>query len=187
MLVFVIDLLKDKLPKEYHYHNYEHARYIVDKAVEIGLHENCTADELETLKVAALWHDVGYINTYEGHEEEGCNLVKKYLPQFGYSDTDIGTICGMIMSTKIPQSPHNKLEEILADADLEYLGTAEADQMADQFYRELKSRNPALTVQEWNKIQISFISKHKYFTNYCIATREPMKQAYLKRLLANEQ
>jgi uncharacterized protein len=183
MLAFVMDLLKEKLPKEYYYHNYLHAEYILDKAVEIGMHENCTPEELEVLKVAALWHDVGYMNAYEGHEVEGCRLVKKYFPQFGYSEGDMQKVCDMIMSTKIPQSPHNKLEQILADADLEYLGTADAEMMADQFYLELKSRNPALTKEEWNNIQISFIQKHHYFTQYCITTREPMKQAYMKRLL----
>ncbi len=186
MLAFVMDLLKEKLPKEYYYHNYLHAEYIVDKAVEIGMHENCTTDDIEALKVAAIWHDAGYMNTYEGHEMEGCNLVKQYLPQFGYSPEDMEIVCKMIMATKIPQFPHNKLEEILADADLEYLGTVDADLMADQFYGELKSRNPSLTKAEWNKIQISFISKHQYFTQYCIKTREPLKQAYLKRLLEKQ-
>ena len=36
----------------------------------------------------------------------------RYLPEYGYSTGQIDRICGMIMATQIPQTPHNKLEEI---------------------------------------------------------------------------
>lgn len=55
----------------------------------------------------------------------------------------------MIMATKIPQSPKNKLEEIIADADLEYLGTDEAAKKADDFFKELHHLHPSLTKEEW--------------------------------------
>ena len=176
-------LLKSKVPKEYRYHNYHHTEYIIEKVFEIGKEEGCNEDELRLLSLAALWHDVGYINTYTGHEEEGCKMVRKYFPAFGVEGPDIEKVCGMIMATRVPQQPHNKLEEIIADADLEYLGTSNAEKLAQNLYDELKFRYPDLSFDEWIRTQVSFIGNHHYFTTYCIQYREPLKQRYLAELM----
>jgi len=62
---FVLDLLRNNLPENYYYHNSAHTIYVGEKAHEIGLHQQCTVQELELLSVAALWHDTGYIKTYK--------------------------------------------------------------------------------------------------------------------------
>ncbi len=183
MKEFVINLLKSKIPPTYFYHNYEHSLYVMQKAEEIGRHEKCSKKEMELLSTAALWHDTGYINIYKGHEEESCLLARKYLPGFGYAAADINSICGMIMATKIPQSPQNKLEEIIADADLAYLGTGLAKNLAHKMFKELNALNPMVTKETWNKTEIDFISAHHYFTGYCKTNKEHIKQTYLKSLL----
>jgi uncharacterized protein len=180
---FVIDMLKEKLPANYYYHNYVHTLYVREKAIEIGTHEACTKYEIELLKVAALWHDTGYIHTYKDHEEESCLLAKKYLPSYGYSDGEITVINGMIMATKILQTPTNKLEEILADADLEYLGTDAATEIAHLLFKGLQSLNPSLTADAYNTLQINFLNSHHYFTNYCKINKDPLRNAYHKKLL----
>ena len=183
---FVINLLKNKIPATYYYHNYEHTLYVIDKVIEIGEQENCSAKELELLSIAALWHDTGYINTYKGHEEESCTLARQYLPGYEYTTDDINTICDLIMATKIPQSSQNKLEEIIADADLEYLSTNNAVVLAHNLFKELNALDPLLTEQDWNKTEINFLTAHRYFTGYCKANKEHIKQAYLKSLITNK-
>jgi len=179
---FVIGLLKNNLPENYLYHNPEHTLYVIEKALEIGRSEKCTEDELEFLKVAALWHDTGYTKAYTNHEEQSCILARHYLPEYGYSGDYINRICEMIMVTKIPQLPQNKLEEILADADLEYLGTAEFEIKSENLFKELQSVKLAYTEAEWDKAQISFISQHHYFTPYCQGNKEPIKRKHLLKL-----
>ncbi len=183
MKEFVINLLKDNLPNVYYYHNYEHTLYVLEKAREIGNYEGCSEKELNLLSTAALWHDTGYIKTYGNHEEESCTLARQYLPGYGFLTSDIETICGMIMATKIPQSPKNKLEEILADADLEYLGSDTFGIKAESLFREYQNIKPGLTEADWNKAQISFLQKHHYFTRFCKLNREQKKQIYLNQLL----
>lgn len=183
MKAFVTDLLNDNLPVGYYYHNCDHTLYVQEKAIQIGRHEGCSEKEIELLSAAALWHDTGYITTYNGHEEASCVLAKKYLPEYNYTDNEIHIICGMIMATKVPQQPHNKLEEIIADADLEYLGTIGAAEKAALLYKELQSLTPSLTEAAWHKMQIAFIQTHHYFTRYCKINKEPVQQAYLKELL----
>ena len=179
---FVITLLKNKLPASYYYHNAAHALYVMRTAIEIGQHESCTEKEIQLLSTAALWHDTGCIVTYVGHEAAGCVLTRQYLPDYGYSDSDINTICGMIMATRIPQTPQNKLEDIIADADLEYLGTKNAVIQAASLFRELRSLDPTLSEYEWDQRQINFLQKHRYFTRFCKQNREPGKLAYLNEL-----
>lgn len=181
---FVTALLKDNIPLCYYYHNYEHTLYVHEKVIQIGRHEGCNEKEIELLSVAALWHDTGYINTYANHEQAGCVLAKKHLPEFGFSEEDIAIITGMIMATKVPQLPKNKLEEIIADADLEYLGTTSAAEKAADLFKELQSLIPSLNKAAWDKMQINFLQTHHYFTAYCKEKKEPLKQAYLKELIA---
>src|SRR5215831_14993029 len=145
MRTFVADLLKGKIPSFYYYHNYEHTLYVADKAIEIGNGESCTPREIELVYAAALWHDTGYINGHDDHESESIRLARQYLPTYGYSVDEINRICGMIMATKVPQAPKNKLEEVVADADLEYLGTDDAAHKAELFFKELKHLDPSLT------------------------------------------
>jgi uncharacterized protein len=183
MMQRVTQLLNSNLPDNYYYHNYEHTLYMVDKAMEIGVQEGCSVREIYLLAAGASWHDTGYIKTYKGHEEESVELCGLYLCAFGYAWEELEVVQGMIMATKMPQSPKTKLEEIIADADLEYLGTVDAAAKSDLLYRELQSINPLLTREEWNKEQISFLQQHSYFTQYCRENKEPLKQDYLNKLL----
>jgi HD superfamily phosphodiesterase len=186
MTHFVISLLQEKLPSLYTYHSYHHTLYVLDKVAEIGMHENCTNEEIVLLKAGALWHDTGFISVYLGHEEAGCDLAKLHMPNFEFSVTAIDIICSLIRATKIPQQPKTRLEAIIADADLEYLGSTKAKEIAETLFIELQTLNPQLTRGEWNKQQIAFLQNHQYFTNYCKALKEPVKQAYLKMLLAEK-
>ncbi|MCC7028178.1 MAG: HD domain-containing protein [Saprospiraceae bacterium] len=183
MIEFVKQLLLDKLPVNYYYHNFAHAQYVLKKVTEIGRQENCSKKDLSLLKTAALWHDVGFINKNIGHEEEGCLFVKKYLPDFGYSNSEIEIICGLIVATKIPQSPKTKLEQIIADADLAYLGFRGAHSKAKLLFKEMQCLNPTLSEEEFIDIQISFLQNHNYFTAYCQNKTTLGKLEYLKSLM----
>ena len=179
---FVFDLLNNQLPDYCFYHNLEHTQYVMEKAIEIGQQEHCSQTETDLLTTAALWHDTGHIHKYAGHEEESCLLARQYLPQFGYDESEIELVCGMIMATKTPQTPLNRLEEIVADADLEYLGTDSVAEKSNLLFREIQALDPAMTRNDWLNTQISFIQKHHYFTPFCITHKQPMKAVYLDRL-----
>ena len=179
---FVIELLNKHLPPHYFYHNTAHTIYVYEQARALAGLEQCTELETDLIGAAALMHDSGFINNYNNHEEERCHLAKKYLPDFGYTENQINIICHMIMATKIPQSPITLAEKILADADLEYLGTELAATFANNLFRELNQINPSITEAVWNRRQIEFIGGHQYFTSTCRRTREAAKQQYLKLL-----
>jgi uncharacterized protein len=183
MKAFVVNLLHTRLPDHFCYHNIDHTLYVADAAVKIGREEGCTAQELVLLNTAALWHDSGCIISYINHEREGCKMVREHLPGYGFSANDIHLICGMIMATKIPQSPQTKLEKIIADADLEYLGTEDVAAKAHLLFKELQHSNAALTEEKWNSTQIKFLLQHHYFTSFCRQYRETNKLRYMEQLM----
>lgn len=179
---FLIELLQTKLPRNYCYHNIAHTLDVVSWVLLISKQEECSEMETHLLKTAAFWHDSGYIIKYSDHEIESCKLSQKYLPNFGYTSNEIIQIEGMIMATRLPQSPTNRLEEILADADVAYLATNEAEKKSTELFLELKSIEPSLGRKDWNKMQIDFLESHHYFSQYGINKLEPAKQLYLKKL-----
>ena len=134
------------------------------------------------LKVAVLYHDSGFTKTYRNHEEVGCDMAKADLPSFGFTPAEIEIICGMIWATKIPQNPKNKLEYIIADADLEYLGTDDFERIGRTLFEEIKIYLGVESERQWNIIQVGFLKGHSYHTNFCKKHREAEKQKNLKEI-----
>ncbi len=174
--------LEKNLPAYLTYHDFNHTRLVLEKAILIGKMEKITDYELFLLKIAAIFHDTGFTVSTENHEAESCKIAQRELTDLGFAKTEIDKICGMIMATRIPQEPNTHLEEILADADLEYLGTDDFEAISQKLYLEFKHFRPELTIQQWNDIQISFFTKHHYHTEYCRKNREPLKLINLTKL-----
>lgn len=173
---FVISELENKLAKNLTYHNVSHTKNVIDNAIFIGEKEQISAHELTLLKSAALLHDVGFLENHLNHESLGCDFAKKHLPDFEYSAQEIDAICKMIMATKLPQTPKNRLSEILCDADLFYIGNNEYEIYADKLFSEFKHNEVLITQEVWHKRQIDFLNSHHFFTKTAAEEREAKKQ-----------
>ena len=119
---FVLKKLKEELSKDLIYHSVEHTLDVINAAKRLGEMEGLQDEQICLVKTAALFHDIGFIKVYDGHEEVSMQIAGEVLPDFGYSQEDIEIIINLIRATKIPQKPQNHLEEILADSDLDYIG-----------------------------------------------------------------
>lgn len=182
----VIDRLDSELPEFLTYHSVAHTKYVVDRSEYIARKEGLSEEDIFKIKVAAVYHDVGFVKSNLEHEIIGCNIARKELPSFGFNENEIEEICGMIMATRIPQRPHNIREMVLADADLEYLSTKNFKAVGDRLYQELLHYNPNLSRQDWNEIQISFMDRHHYHTPYCRHYKEFRKRRNLELLKREE-
>ena len=179
-----INKLKKGLSSELYYHHIAHTLDIFESAVRLAGWEGIEGRQLTLVKVAALLHDVGFINAYKGHEEEGCAEARRCLPSEGFTEDEIESICGMIMATQLPQSPKTQLEMILCDADLDYLGRDDYDEIAPRLFKEIVARDASFTEEAWLDMQISFLSSHTYFTESALERRQAGKEAKLKELIA---
>lgn len=180
----VVKTLETKLPEHLSYHSTAHTLYVLDKAIFIAGKEGVKGRNLLLIKIAALYHDIGFIYGPEEHEARSCEYARKDLKNGMLKKTEIDKVCGMIMATKIPQEPKTHLERILADADLEYLGTTRFKLIGDLLFKELRHSNQKFSLKDWNKIQVKFMTMHTYHTSYCQRYREKYKSKHLANLIS---
>jgi hypothetical protein len=88
----------------------------------------------------------------------------------------------LIYATIIPHNPKNKLEEIICDADLDYLGRDDFHDIADSLRRELRESGKINSDRLWDEIQVKFLTAHKYFTESAKRLREAKKQKHLEEI-----
>jgi predicted metal-dependent HD superfamily phosphohydrolase len=179
---FILDKLKRDLPSNLFYHGYHHTLDVYHATKRLAELEQVRGSDLALLKTAALYHDSGFTTRYKNHEEAGCDIARDTLPAFGYNEKQIERICGMIMATKLPQTPTNHLEQILADADLDYLGRPDFYPIAQTLYEEFLAYGIIKDEQEWNRLQLRFFENHTYFTNTAQHLRDAQKKARLEEI-----
>jgi hypothetical protein len=178
----ILDKLEKELPPSLFYHNIKHTVDVVTQVELIGLGESVTDEELLLLKTAALFHDAGHTISYDNHEYFGCLVAREMLTEYCYTTAQIDTICDLIMSTKLPPKPANKLERIMCDADLDYLGRSDMIPVSNLLFMELKERSKIKSMKDWNSLQVKFISGHQYFTETARKLREVNKQLQIERI-----
>lgn len=176
----ILQKLKEHLPEHLSYHSVMHVKDVIKAVEEIAVAENVGEEDLILLKTAALFHDTGFLYGAKDHEQKSCEIAQEYLPNYGYSQPQIDKIKGMIMATKIPQSPNNKLEEILADADLDYLGRDDFFKIGDKLFDELTMFGIVNSERDWNLLQEKFLESHHFFTKTAINNRNQKKQENLE-------
>lgn len=178
----VLKKLKTELPAGLHYHSVEHTMDVKEAAERLAKMENVNGHDLELLKTAALFHDLGFIQTYDGHEKVSAAFAQEILPDFGYSPEDIQQIEGMILATEIPQSPVSHLEKILADADLDYIGRDDLFLIGQRLQYEWKLRGKISTIRDWHETQLKFLQNHSFFTESAKKLRKSKKQENIKEI-----
>ncbi|TMI69395.1 MAG: DUF2179 domain-containing protein [Bacteroidetes bacterium] len=179
---FLIGKLETGLPSYLTYHDVQHTKNVIKAAEYLAEAENISGNDLVLLKTAALFHDAGFLQSHQDHEELSCRIARKHLPDYRYSHDQIERICGMIMATKLPQTALDHLSGALCDADLFYLGTDDYNAEAAKLFREFKKLEVVKTQTEWQLKQAEFLSFHHYFTQTAITEREEGKQANLNKL-----
>ncbi|HTS45297.1 MAG TPA: YitT family protein [Puia sp.] len=184
---FILEKLKKDLPKFLSYHNVQHTLDVVEYCEELAANENISGDELTLLCTAALLHDSGFVEVYKGHEEISCGIAKTYLLQFDYTQDQITRIKEMIMATRIPQKPKDRLAEILCDADLYYLGTKDYPINAESLYQELHNSGQVKNREEWLHQQIKFLHTHHYYTQAAHKKLSAIQHQNLLALQAQSQ
>ena len=181
---FIIDKLSRELSPKLTYHGLHHTLDVLYVTEDLCRYENIPPYETMILRTAALFHDAGFTINNKEHEKLGCEMAREVLPKYNYLDADIDQICRMIMATKIPQSPKNKLEAVICDADLDYLGRDDFYSIGSTLFQEFKTFEVVETEMDWNRLQINFLEKHSFFTPTNSSRRTPKKRQYINELKA---
>ena len=175
----ILSRLEKELDPRLGYHNLSHTLDVLKQSERIARQEGINdSHDLLLLKTAAIFHDSGFLFVYKGHEEKGCEIASEDLKNV-FSEPDIKKICGMIMATRIPQSPNTLLEQIICDADLDYLGRKDFEPISNHLYKEFITFKIIPDNCVWDHIQIRFFESHHYFTKTTIEARNDIKMKHL--------
>jgi len=111
-------------------------------------------------------------------------MAEDILPKYGYTPEQIEQVKELIYATIIPHQPKNKLEKIICDADLDYLGRDDFYEISDSLRRELRDHGKINSDRLWDEIQVKFLTQHKYFTKSAIKMRTAKKEEHLQAIKA---
>lgn len=184
---YIIERLVNELPRDLYYHGPHHTFDVVKSIYALGEAEKLKNEDFYLLLTAAYFHDAGYLYKYESNEKIAVKMIYDVLPPLGYSESQIKIIEGIILATSHDIEPVTHLEKIMCDADHDYLGRKDYHQIAVQLRKELSVYEREFDDKEWMEMQIHYLeSKHRFYTNTALLTREPIKRArvdFLKKSL----
>jgi predicted metal-dependent HD superfamily phosphohydrolase len=164
---FVKDHFAQNVDSRYTFHSFAHTRRTVKNAILLGENSSISASDLEIVNIAALFHDCGIAEMYEGHEDKSMEIAKQFLEGQNYPAENIEKVIGCINSTKPENNSENLLEKILHDANLIHLGKKNYFKRNKELLKEWKNvLSKSVSNDEWIRINIKFISENDFETDY---------------------
>lgn len=176
----VISMIKEKLPQGIYYHTENHALNIMNAVEFLGFGEEIYTEDILLLKTAALLHDIGFVEQYDDNEEIGVSYCKKLLPNYGFRPEQIAKVSELIRATKMDHKPKSLLEEIMKDADLDYLGRDDFRDISNKLMKEYLEHNIVKTEKEFLEKQVTFLKSHMFLTDTAKTTRIKKKKENIK-------
>ena len=181
--VFITRLLLNETPEGYTFHTLDHTLDVVKNADLIGAKENLTEDEMNILRIAAWFHDSGYLKKYNGHEAESVKMAEKFLEIHEIDKKMQEIVAESIMATTYPQNPQSRIAKVLCDADFMHLGMDNYFEQAEKLRDEQKTAGiHKFKKNEFDLKSIQLFERHNWHTTYCQNHLNKAKQKNLEIL-----
>jgi len=177
----IIEQLKEKLPNYLSYHSMDHIIDVANVCNDYIEYYDIPEEMAKLMRIAAICHDYGYIESSLDHEERSIVAIKPFLTPI-LTSKEVEIVNGMIRATKVPQEPKTFYEEILADADLDYLGRKDYDEISAKLFNEYLHFDIVSNKIEWLDLQIWFLENHKFHTDFAKKNRQKLKFENIKEL-----
>ncbi len=185
---FVFELFKHKLPDNLVYHTFSHSQSVAATAKKLAKQMQLSDESIEIVTVAAWLHDVGYTEIYKGHEEVSVSIAADFLHTRSYPEDRIEMVLGCILATKIPQTPNNILEEIVADADLSGLGKKSFFEQNELIRIEWeRSQDRFYSDGQWLVLNLDLLTRHRFFTRAAQELFEEQQSINLRKQYKKQQ
>jgi CheY-like chemotaxis protein/class 3 adenylate cyclase/predicted metal-dependent HD superfamily phosphohydrolase len=186
---YAVSRLEQELSPDFRYHTVWHTRdEVMPGARRLAQMSGLTEEETRLAELGAAYHDLGFVVEPRDHERAGANTAAQVLPGFGFSSEQVAQVQGIILATRLPQSPRTPLEDVVVDADLDSLGRSDFPARSAALLAESRLFGSRYTDEEWNTRQLRFMLNHSYFTEAARELRNAGKQeniAWLQGELAS--
>lgn len=190
----ILNRLKSMLPEEVVYHDIHHTANVEKAAIRFAKLEGLSEYEIMLLRTAVYYHDSGFLVSYHDNEQYAIKMAKNLLPYFGFDEKEVEIITDIIESTNGVKKPTTLLQQIMCDADHDYLGRADYYHVAKKLRSEMENYEIFMSDLEWIDFQLNYLDgKHQFFTETAKNIRLGGKKARIlelkqarKELLKNE-
>jgi predicted metal-dependent HD superfamily phosphohydrolase len=176
----ILEDLSQSLPDYLSYHCIGHTLDVANVCDDYINYYMIPERAANLIRIAAVAHDFGYIYGPKDHEERSILEIRPKLS--AYSEKEILVIEGLIRATKVPQKPVSLYEQILADADLDYLGREDYPELSEGLYREFLHFGVVQNESDWLDVQIRFLEGHHFHTDWAKRNRSENKLKVLQGL-----
>jgi predicted metal-dependent HD superfamily phosphohydrolase len=180
---YAVDCFKNTPMGLLSYHNRKHTETVAAYAKQLALHYQLNERDCFIVVAASWFHDLGYTIDRTNHEVNGADAAGKFLAGQDMPAVDIDAVKGCILATKMPQDPHNLLEEIVCDADLFHLGTNQFPDLNKMLRRENEEvSHEKIDKNTWRNKTIELLESHNYYTDYARMLLDSQKEKNLAEL-----
>ena len=182
---YAVEMLSSETNGSFLYHNLRHTQRVVNSAKKLIEGEKVTEDDGQKLLIAAWFHDLGYTQSINEHEEHSCTLAKQFLEQEAVDADFMDEVCDLIRATKKDYEPRNKLEEIIRDADSSHFAKKSFMATTELLREELSLLGVAqYSNDEWREENIRLLRvKHRFYTDYAKENWQKEKDKNVKKLV----
>ncbi len=182
---YVTDQFNDPIWEPFTYHDINHTIDVVNAAKVLGTSERLSAEEMEVLIVAAWFHDIGYKESYDQHEEASMRIAQEFLSTQNYHSDKIEQVKELIKSTKTDYHGERDsiLKQVIHDADHFSIGSVNFPEKSKLLRKEIEFKREAkLNGKEWRKIQKTYLAQTDFLTDQARENYAPIREENIKAL-----
>lgn len=186
---YVINHLNDHLDKSLVYHNLAHTLRVVEKTQELIEAAQINGEKATELLLAAWFHDTGFTEQIENHEEKSAEIATAFLKEHKAPEAIIDKVSSLILATKMEYEPQGEAQKIIRDADCSHIGSKSFTELTELLRKEWElTANKKLSEAEWLQENIDFMTnQHRFYSDVASANWDKQKGKNLAQLLKSQK
>ncbi|WP_139855840.1 Pycsar system effector family protein [Aequorivita sinensis] len=182
---FVSNLFETRLSTVNFYHNINHTRRVVEDISQLAEWEGCSEEETKILKLAAWFHDTGFVKVDKGHEEVSVKIAQEFLQSNKVSKDVIDLVTDLILVSIKDLKPKTNLQKLIKDADCSHVASESYFEISNLLRKENALKlNTSFTDLEWLEGNKEFFEWHKFYSDSAKLKWQPLKTLNLRELNA---
>lgn len=168
---------KDKLSPSYTYHNFNHTVRVVQATEKLIEKEPVSQTEKTALLLAAWFHDTGYTDGGEHHEQRSIGVLRDFAQNRSIDPETLSLASQLIAATEFSNEPKTKPEQIIRDADSAHFADPNYLALCELLREEWKLLgHKQYTDLEWALENRHILAQcHRYYSDYAKRKWQPLK------------
>jgi len=164
---FVKSRFDQYTPNNLVYHNIDHTIEVFTNVTFLSAKLSLSEQDTFLTKICALFHDIGYLESYTNHEEHGIPHFVSFCEGIKLNQQTIDIGIAAILATEVPQKPYSNIDKVLCDADLMYLGSSDYFEKSELLRQEWnRSRSHQTSVLDFHQQSIQFFQMHHFHSEF---------------------